>query len=158
MSLQADALHKIDAARRFFARSTSTLGEADSAFRATPETWTAAAQIAHVAQAIDWFRAGALDDDWRLDFEVMTAESEALTSLTAAREWLDEAWDRLSTRLAATTDEELSAPMADNPILGPRPRYTVISAIAEHTGHHRGALAVYARLLGRTPPMPYAED
>jgi uncharacterized damage-inducible protein DinB len=25
----------------------------------------------------------------------------------------------------------------------------------EHTAHHRGALTVYSRLLGKVPPMPY---
>ncbi len=32
----------------------------------------------------------------------------------------------------------------------------MISAITDHTSHHRGALSVYARLLGKVPAMPYA--
>ena len=48
--------------------------------------------------------------------------------------------------------------MSDNPILGARPRYYLVSAITDHTAHHRGVLAVYARLLGRTPDMPYGDD
>jgi len=36
------------------------------------------------------------------------------------------------------------------------PRAAVVSGIADHTAHHRGALSVYARLIGKEPPMPYA--
>ena len=32
----------------------------------------------------------------------------------------------------------------------------VINGITDHSAHHRGALAVYARLLGKEPAMPYA--
>jgi uncharacterized damage-inducible protein DinB len=27
--------------------------------------------------------------------------------------------------------------------------------MVEHTAHHRGALTVYSRKLGKVPPMPY---
>ena len=36
------------------------------------------------------------------------------------------------------------------------PRLGVVSGIVDHTAHHRGSLAVYARLRGKVPPMPYA--
>jgi len=38
------------------------------------------------------------------------------------------------------------------------PRAAIIAAIAEHTAHHRGSLAVYARLLGYVPPIPYTTE
>jgi uncharacterized damage-inducible protein DinB len=158
MSLQSAALAEAAATRKFFDRTTSVLIEADSGFRATPHTMTVAAMVAHVAQTVDWFRAGAFDDDWRMDFEALVAETEAITSLAAARRWLAEAWQRLDVRLAASSDAELATAMADNPILGARPRASVGGAITDHTAHHRGSLAVFARLLGRVPPMPYAEE
>lgn len=158
MSLQTAALAEAAATRKFFDRTTSVLDEADSGFRAAPETMTVAAMVAHVAQTLDWFRAGAFDDDWRMDFEAMAAETDGVTSLAAARRWLAEAWQRLEARLAASSEAELAAPMADNPILGARPRGSVIGAVTDHTAHHRGSLAVFARLLGRVPPMPYAEE
>jgi uncharacterized damage-inducible protein DinB len=37
------------------------------------------------------------------------------------------------------------------------PKMAVIAAVADHTSHHRGSLAVYARLLSKTPQMPYGE-
>ncbi len=60
-------------------------------------------------------------------------------------------------RVEASSDAELAQPMADNPILGARARYNGIEALIDHTGHHRGALAVYARLAGRVPEMPYGD-
>jgi len=33
----------------------------------------------------------------------------------------------------------------------------IFSAITAHTAHHRGALTVYARILGLVPPMPSME-
>jgi len=55
------------------------------------------------------------------------------------------------------TAEEWATPLAPGPIMGGAPRLAVFSAIAEHTAHHRGALSVYSRLLGKVPPMPYGE-
>ena len=52
--------------------------------------------------------------------------------------------------------EVLAAEMPANPIMQ-GPRYEVIGGVVDHTAHHRGALAVYARLQGKTPAMPYGE-
>jgi uncharacterized damage-inducible protein DinB len=41
--------------------------------------------------------------------------------------------------------------------MGGLPRYAIVSALTDHTAHHRGALTVYARLLGLVPPMPYMD-
>lgn len=157
MSLKSAALHEIQATRHFFHRSTRCLAESDSGVRATPETMTAAQQVAHVAQTIDWIREGMFEDRWDMDFEKSMGITQAVTSLTAARQELDAAWGRMLARVEASNDAELAQPMADNPILGTRQRYNGIEALIDHTGHHRGALAVYARLAGKVPEMPYGE-
>jgi uncharacterized damage-inducible protein DinB len=59
--------------------------------------------------------------------------------------------------LESKSAQEMTAPMPDNPIFGPAPRMLVIHANADHTAHHRGALSVYLRLLGKTPKMPYID-
>ncbi len=46
-------------------------------------------------------------------------------------------------------------PLPEGPVMGGAPRMAIISAIEEHTAHHRGALSVYSRLLGLGPPVPY---
>ena len=39
--------------------------------------------------------------------------------------------------------------------MGGQPVSDVFWGLVDHTAHHRGALTVYARLLGKVPPMPY---
>ncbi len=157
MNLKAEALNEINVTRHFFDRSTRCLLEEDSSFRPTPAMMTAAEQLAHAAQAIDWFRVGAFENHWRMDFEAMTAETAVVTSLTETRQQMAEAWERLTAAVEKASDAELDEILPDNPILPGRPRYHVIEAIVDHTAHHRGALAVYARLCGRVPEMPYGE-
>ena len=158
MNLRAEALHDLAATRKFFERTTRCLDESDSTFRAHPATMSIASHVAHTAQVADWFRAGAFDGVWDMDFPRLQAETDAASSLAAARAAFDAAWNALTARVETASEEELAAPMPDNPILGAVPRCHVISAVVDHTGHHRGALAVYARLAGKTPEMPYGDD
>lgn len=158
MDLKTEALSEIETTRKFFDRTTRCLAEEDSSFRPRPQMMSTAGQMAHAAQVIDWFREGAFDAVWAMDFAAAQAETDKVESLAAARQWLADAWQRLRERIEAATHEELAATLPDNLILPGRPRYHVVEAIVDHTGHHRGALAVYARLLGRVPEMPYAED
>lgn len=157
MSHKSDALYEIQTTRHFFQRSTRCLDEGDSGFRATPETMTVAQQMAHTALTIDWLRDGMFDDNWDMDFEKGAAATNAITSLAAARGELDRAWDRIQARVEAASEEELASLLADNPIVGVRPRHSCIKALVDHTGHHRGALTVYARLAGKVPEMPYGD-
>ena len=58
--------------------------------------------------------------------------------------------------VGAASDEELFSPITDTRIMNGAPRAAVVSGIVDHTAHHRGSLAVYARLLGKVPEMPYS--
>jgi hypothetical protein len=156
MSIKTEILADIEATRAFFDRSISQLAEADSGFKATPESTTAAFQIAHVAQTIDWFREGGYEGNWRMDFEAMNGEIASVTSLTKAKAMLAAAWDRLRAATEALTEVQLLETLPDNPILPGRARFHVVSGLVDHCAHHRGALALYTRLLGKVPPMPYA--
>ena len=60
-------------------------------------------------------------------------------------------------RWSSKSNAELTAPIAAGPIMGGAPRMAIISAITDHTAHHRGALTVYARVSGLVPPMPYMD-
>lgn len=117
---------------------------------------TAAQQVAHVAATVDWFREGAFDPDgFNMDFEQHMAQLQDVTTLEAAREWLDRAFDQVMTLFAEASMEELSAPIEDDTIMSGEPRFNIVAGIVDHTAHHRGALTVYSRLAGRTPAMPY---
>jgi uncharacterized damage-inducible protein DinB len=148
----------VETNRDYFNRSTRSLQEEHSTFAPAPGTFSAAAMVAHAAQTIDWFFAGAFaPGGFDIDFERMDKEVRACTSLEAARKWFNEATDRAKAAAAAHSAEEWAAPLPPGPIMGGIPRYAIASALTDHTAHHRGALSVYARLLGLVPPMPYME-
>jgi uncharacterized damage-inducible protein DinB len=158
MSLAQQAVMELDSAREYFNRSTRNLTEAHSAFAPAPETMTAAQQVAHVAQTIDWFLQGAFrPEGFDTDFEAMGKEIAGYASLAVARAWFEKAVDAAKASVATKSDAELMALMPPGPIMGGVPRFAIFSAITDHTAHHRGALTVYARLKGIVPPMPYMD-
>jgi len=141
--------------RAFFRKTVSCLEEADAGFRPAEGMLSVKRHIAHAAQTVDWFVAGAfastgLSQDW----ENQAVKEEAVGSLAEALEWFDAAYARAAAAVRAHSWEEWQAPIAGE-IMGGAPRAAIFSGMADHTAHHRGSLAVYARLLGKTPEMPY---
>lgn len=144
--------------REYFERSTRNLAEEDSEFAPVPGMFTAAQVVAHVAQTVEWFFAGAFrPEGFSMDWEGMEREVRAVKSLAEARRWLDRAFRAGEAAIAAHSAAEWEAPLPDGPVMGGAPRFTILGAIRDHTAHHRGALTVYTRLRGKVPPMPYME-
>ena len=124
--------------------------------RPAPGMMSAAQQVAHAAQTIDWFIEGAFrPEGFDTNFEAHAKALENCTSLTAARAWFEKAVAAAGATLFTKSDAELMAPIAAGPIMGGAPRMTIMSGITDHTAHHRGALTVYARVNGIVPPNPY---
>ncbi len=146
------------ASKDFFDRSTRVLEEPDSAFRPKDVTMTAAQQVAHTAQTVDWFINGiSRPEGFDLDFEKQAKALENVTSLKIARQMLDTAYARAVEFIRSRTPEQLAEPLPPGPIMGGQPTTDIVWAIVEHSAHHRGALTVYSRLLGKVPIMPYGE-
>ena len=151
-----DFATQILASRDFFERSTSVLEEADSEFRPREEMMTVAQHVMHTAQTLDWFIDGVTQPEgFNLNFEQPARELNETKSLAAARACFTKACSRVCDYLRSKTPEELSGPLPPGPIMGGQPKSEIVWAMVEHTAHHRGALTVYARLLGKVPPMPY---
>ena len=145
--------------QEYFNRSTRTLTEADSSFAPVEGTWTVAQQIGHVAQTVDWFIEGAFrPEGFDTDWPKIQEEIARVQSVNEARAWVDAAFARAIDFIGARTPEELAQPLPPGDIMGGAPRFAVISALVDHTAHHRGVLTVYTRLLGRVPPMPYMDE
>jgi uncharacterized damage-inducible protein DinB len=145
------------ASQEFFNRSTRLLEEADSAFCPKDGMMTVAQQVAHAAQTLDWFVTGASrTEGFDLDFAAHGQIIAAVTSLAAARVWLATAYASAVEFLEASTPEKLAQLLPPGPVMGGQPVSDIVWAMVEHTAHHRGALTVYSRLLGKVPPMPYA--
>ena len=151
-----DFANQLLASQDFFERSTRVLDEADSGFRPREGMMTVAQQIAHTAQTLDWFIEGAFrPEGFDLDFAKHAQALEAVTSLAAARQSLATAYANAVHVLRSRSPEDLARPLPPGPIMGGQPISDVVWAMVEHTAHHRGALTVYSRLLGKVPPMPY---
>ncbi len=151
-----DFANQLVASQDFFERSTRVLDEADSGFRPREGMMTVAQQVAHTAQTLDWFIEGAFrPEGYDLDFAKHAQALEAATSLTAARQTLKAAFANAIQALRSRSAEDLARPLPPGPIMGGQPISDIVWAMVEHTAHHRGALPVYSRLLGKVPPMPY---
>jgi uncharacterized damage-inducible protein DinB len=144
------------ASQDFFQRSTRVLEEADSGFRPREDMMTVAQQVAHTAHTIDWFIEGAArPEGFDLDFAKMAAAIDAVTSLDAARKWLATAFANAVQFLRSQSPADLARPLPPGPVMGGQPISDIVWSMVEHTAHHRGALTVYSRELGKVPPMPY---
>jgi uncharacterized damage-inducible protein DinB len=147
----------LNSQREYFNRSTRLLGESHSQFAPKEEMFTAAGQIAHVAQTIEWFFDSAFAPEWKMEWEEMDRQVRGVKSLAEARAWFERAIEHAVKVTESHTAEEWASLFPPNPIMGESPRFSIVSAIMDHTAHHRGALTVYQRLLGLTPLMPYME-
>ncbi len=151
-----DYASQLLASKRFFETSTRVLEEGDSPFRPKEGMMTVAQQVGHVAHTFDWFVEGvSRPEGFDLDFEKMAHALDGVTSLAAARQWLDKAYANAIEFIRSRSEEELARPLPAGPVMGGQPMSDIVWAMVEHTAHHRGALTVYARELGKIPAMPY---
>lgn len=150
-------VNELKAGKEYFDRATRVLDESDAAFAPADGMMTAAQQIAHVAQTVDWFVEGAFGSGFSMDFEQHMKEVQKIKTLKEARAWLDRSYAKIVKIFSEKPIEELMKPLPEGPIMGGLPRVAIVGALADHTAHHRGALGVYARLRGKVPPMPYME-
>jgi len=151
-----DFANQLLASKDFFDRATRVLDEADSGFRPREGMMTVAQQVAHAAQTLDWFIEGASrPEGFDLDFASHAAALQRVTSLAAARQALDTAYANAVQFLRSHSPEDLAQPLPAGPVMGGQAITEIVWAMVEHTAHHRGALTVYSRQLGKVPPMPY---
>ena len=156
MAVSEGLVKELESTQKFFKTTLSVFTSEDEGFSPFPELYTVAGHVAHAADSIDWFIEGAFGDGWDLEFDASIAKAKAVSSLDEAKEWLDRAFANAIAVIGAASDETLFEPIPDPRIMGGAPRIAVVSGIVDHTAHHRGSLAVYARLVGKEPLMPYS--
>lgn len=146
----------LEEALKFFQNSISCLSEEDSSYKPTEDALTVAEQVAHTAKTIEWFVNGATSPEgFDINFEAHWIGVKGLSSLNEAKSKLDKAVATAVEVLTNMTEEELDSPLPPGLVMPGEPKWSVITGIVDHTAHHRGALTVYSRLLGKTPRMPY---
>ena len=133
MSLADQAVAELESTEQFFNRSTRSLTEEHSGVKPAPDVMTAAQQVAHAAQTIDWFIEGAFRrEGFDTNFQAHAKAIENCTSLTDARAWFAKAVAVAKATLSSKSNSELTAPIADGPIMGGAPRMAIISAVTPH--------------------------
>lgn len=151
-------VEQLRSVQRFFLNTVGCLDDGDSGFAPRSGMFTVAQQVAHVAQTVDWFVEGAFrPEGFDLDFETHMREAFRQRSLKEGLELFDRSMNNAVSVIGAKSDAELTVPLPSGPVMGGAPRLAIVGGIADHTAHHRGSLAVYARLLGKEPKMPYGE-
>ncbi|MBK7979216.1 MAG: DinB family protein [Ignavibacteriae bacterium] len=139
----------------FFMNTISCLEETDSSFKPKEEMYTVAQHIGHAAETIDWFLEGAFGSKgFDMNFEDYGERMKKYKSFDESVKYFKDATAKGIENLKAIPDAELMAPITGEIMTG-APKMAVVGAIGDHTAHHRGALAVYARLLNKVPQMPY---
>lgn len=149
-------LAELRSSKKLFGTTTSVFTAEDATFAPNPILYSVAGHIAHSADSIEWFMEGAFGEGWDMDFEALIARARAVKDLAEARAWLDRAFDEAIATVQSVDETLLTEPIPDKRIMGGAPRMAVVSGIVDHTAHHRGSLAVYARLVGKAPPMLYS--
>ncbi|MCF8412152.1 MAG: DinB family protein [Melioribacteraceae bacterium] len=141
----------------FFMNTISCFSENDSSFKPMDEMYTVAEHIGHAAETIDWFLEGAFGSKgFDMNFENYEERMKKYTSFDSCLQQFKDATENGIRLITSYPESELMAPITAEIMKG-APKMAVVGAIADHSAHHRGALAVYARLAGKVPKMPYGE-
>lgn len=152
-------IEQLRSVRQFFLNTISCFTEEDSAY--TPkeeEMYTVAQVIGHTAHTVEWFIDGAFGSDgFDLNFENYAERMKQHTSLEKSVQYFEQTIEQAIQTIDKASDEELLTLLSEGPVMAGAPKMAVVGALADHTAHHRGALGVYARLLGKVPKMPYGE-
>lgn len=84
-------------------------------------------------------------------------EFVATSSLAKARDLFDQAMNDVARNFSSMPYEELVRKQVPENPLWPKgfTFYNVLDVMLDHTAHHRGILAMYARLLRKEPNIPY---
>jgi len=151
-------IEQLKSLRQFFLNTISCLTEEDSGYAPQEEMYTVSQMVGHTAHTVEWLMEGAFGSNgFDLNFENYAERMKQHSSLTKSIAYFEKAVEQAIQTIQNVSDEELVALLPQGPVLGGAPKIVVVGAIADHTAHHRGALSVYARLLGKTPQMPYGE-
>ena len=150
-------IEELKAQEHFIMNTIECLSEVDSAFAPKEGMLTVAQHLGHIADTIPWFMDGAFGPaGFDMNFENYGEKLKQYTSYDKCVEMLKQNYATAKAKINELPTEELMKPITGQIMKG-APRMAAIYGIGDHTAHHRGSLAVYARLLGKTPKVPYAD-
>ena len=150
-------IEQLKTQEKFFLNTINCLSEDDSNFKPNDEMYTVAQHVGHAAETVDWFLQGAFGDKgFDMDFDNYMERMKKHISFDDSVKYFKEATAKGIEKIKEVPSAELVSPITAKIMTG-APKMAVVGAIVDHTAHHRGALAVYARLMDKKPRMPYGE-
>lgn len=156
---QNPAVSQLRMMQKFFNNTISVLEEKDSGFRPVECSYSVVEQLAHTSQSIKWFTLGAFSDaGFDADFEKLEKEVREAESLEKEKQKFDDEIEVACEVWGSKSEDELHEQLPPDSIMGSIPKFAILGAMMDHTAHHRGSLAVYARLCGKKPMMPYMDS
>ena len=114
--MKESLINELRASEKYLNTATACLAEEDSGITPAEGMMSAAQQIAHIAQTIDWFIEGAFGDGFDMNFEESAKEIMAVTSLTAAREWCTKSYADVIAAIESKSEDENSLNSSLSPI------------------------------------------
>lgn len=177
------AAGRLNIHREFFRRTTASFRSEEGSFQPRPDMLSVNGQILHVTAAIELFLSGLFvafdrfkgsrwvsfrgegeswigldggfaDMGWTEQASLEHESDDGAKPLEAALTAFDETMSIAAAVFSQLTPEEMTSALPPNPLDLRTPQH-VLEILLDHTAHHRGALAQYARLLGHDPSIPY---
>jgi uncharacterized damage-inducible protein DinB len=149
-------IEQLKTQQSFLMNTISCFSEDDSSFKPKDELFTVAQHLGHTAETITWFFEGAFGKGFDMNFENYEEKMKKYTSFNECVELYNKNTNDAIAKIESLSEEELYAPI-EGEIMKGAPKLAIIYGLGDHTAHHRGALSVYARLLDKTPKMPYSD-
>ncbi|MFP2927993.1 DinB family protein [Pyxidicoccus sp. 3LG] len=177
---------RIRAHRQFFRRTLEAFQEEDADFQPRPGMLSVVGQVHHVIAGLELFLAGVFPlmerfkgREWKsrrgpgqtwLGLEAgftslewtkvsndnLSGGDGSSSPLAFALQAFDETMSLAAELYGQLSREEMLMALPENPIRLRTPQ-EALEIMLDHTAHHRGGLAQYARLLDREPKIPYFE-
>jgi uncharacterized damage-inducible protein DinB len=143
---------EFEAEMRETGRMLAAVPEIHREYRPDPESRSALELAWHIVSSEIWLLEGIVNgqlapEQARLPRHIRSVQDVIDLHRTSVPELLDQVRQLGPEGLLRTMPFNAE----DNPSI------VYLSFLIRHTAHHRGALTVYARLLGKTPLMPYGE-
>lgn len=155
--MKQGVIEQLKTQETFFLNTVSCFSEEDSSFKPKDEIFTVAQHVGHAAETVSWFLEGTFGDKgYDMSFDNYDEKMKKYDSFESAVNLFKKNIQDATEKVESLSADELMSPITAQIMTG-APKMSFVYALGDHTAHHRGALAVYARLLGKTPKMPYAE-
>lgn len=169
---------------QFFERTVKVFSESDGEYKPAENMLTVSGQVLHTVAALELFASSYFNlfNDFGKDYKGELLSEEHLSSYKMFKDtsWLkisdvansvsgnsnlplrksmailESTMEAIGKLFSYLTKEQLSRTLGINPIMEPYFNgYDVVEMMLDHTAHHRGGLAQYARIKGYSPFIPY---